>query len=1321
MAVGAEAGILLTLLAEELAKRELATHGKGGCVHRFLYVTRTVAAFGLGLATGSRLRCQFHHLVGGLDAAIGGGHGRWIGEDPEAEDLGALQNDVRVGELEVLAASEFEVEVLEPAAVQDDGAVPLSAGGGRSQAAEEESAFCADLLPQLRLEVVVVEGGIRGHVLEGGDVGVVAAQHHQVLLLVGARRRQWHVECGRRRVGLVVGGLWVCLRAWSGLVGCHSYSGLAMFVCSRSSDYVVDVVVERKIVRYVGELSIDGCRQYAGSYRYGPTLYTAHHRHCLQSDCSLALLDHAWSACQHGLTHCLPHTAAVICLSPYPAMPSNAASSVRSAGYLDAQIPGAFPDARSLSSASITTHQVSLSQALYNRRDEYTRSKHVRIKVGSWNTGAQKGTEQDVGAWFAKGKGVEEAMAGLGVSNERGSAGHRERVDAQETRFMPSRPSVPHRDPGSVPGGEDVDIYVLGLQEIVDITSATEALRPYTDPSAAKKWKASLEAALPKGYQLVSEQQLIGLWLVIYASPDVFPQIKNVSTTSVGTGLMGYMGNKGAVTTRIVLGETTRLVFINSHLAAGADKSSLDRRNWDAAQVNSRTRFDPITDALGSTPTQGEGLGDEEFAFWFGDLNYRLEGMPGDDVRRLLTVHTKDLDHDAEGQPSTSGDSGHGSKASTEIDRMTTPPELDPASLQTTIASLLPHDELHQQMTKGAAFHDGWEEGPIRFLPTYKYDVGKVGVFDSSEKRRCPSWCDRILYRTRASKQRHDAKVKEKEDAHKRDEEMRAKGMDLAGDEDILFDYDPETDGDNNAVDEYDEDEDPEPEAVTTKDGLSDELLLEYYTTHMRVLSSDHKPLDAVFSLKYDAVVPELKTAIHAEVVRELDRQENEGRPSIAVVVDRATGSPSTEEQEKTDSNFEGVDFGDVKFGKSKRRAVTIANTGRVPAIFGFADRPVDQEQDSGPFPSWLSVTFDREPDKRDRPKPDDVHERYTLAPAEVINAELRLKIENVSAVRSLNEGANTLEEVLVLRVEDGRDHFLPLRAHWLPSTLARTIDKLVKIPEGGIRKLQHQTPDHDEVKWSVPREVFRLTEAIEDMTERALAEWDMTKADGERAPFKDNAGWPFVQSHKNLNAQHHYREEELADLYDALDCDTPFAKAFDPETRTKDRVELLAEVLLTFLSSLTDGVITRSLWERLEEGLTTRERSRQVLSTDDEKMWALEILAAAPSHNATFLLLLSFLQNLTNQIVEASKPKPETPRASMDLPASPEVKVRRRTLSKVPEVAIRQLITRNYAVVFVDALFRCKEEAKMKEKDKATRKERMIRVIELFLSTGEE
>ncbi|KAH6622272.1 phosphatase family protein-like protein [Boeremia exigua] len=984
-----------------------------------------------------------------------------------------------------------------------------------------------------------------------------------------------------------------------------------------------------------------------------------------------------------------------------------------SVNHLEAQIPGAFPDLRSPSQASLTTQQVSLQQILYNRRDEYTRSRSLRIKIGSWNVAANKGTEQDVGAWFVKGKGVEKALAGLGVSEpKRREEKHKESVAEQEARFDKHAPTVPTGDLGAVPGDDDIDLYVLGLQEIVDITSAAEALKPYTDPTIANKWKKSLEAVLPKDYKLVAEQQLLGLWLVIYASPDLFPQIKNVSTTSVGTGLMGYMANKGAVTARIVLGETTRLVFVNSHLGAGSDKASLERRIWDVAQINQRTRFAPIVDAMGTSQTQGEGIGDEEFAFWFGDLNFRIGGMPGNDVRRLLTVHTADMDKDEE-RPSTSGDDATGSSSKDE-DSVPLPPELDPASLQTTISCLLPHDELHQQIKSGKAFHDGWEEGPIRFLPTYKYDVGKVGVFDSSEKARCPSWCDRIVYRTRAGKQRYDQKVRDDAETRRRDEEMKKMGMDMPGTSDVLFDYDPETDGDNGDYDEYEDNTaDPEPEQITTKDGFSEELLLETYTSHMRVLSSDHKPLDAVFALKFDAVVPDLKAAIHSEVARELDRQENEGRPAIAVVVERATGS-SPKEDTATDSSFDGVDFGDVKFAKSKRRNITIANTGRVPATFGFADRPIEEDQEAGPFPSWLSVTFDKEPDTRSKSGPDDIQHRYTLAPAEVINAELKLKLTDVGSVRQLNDESKSLDEVLVLRVENGRDHFLPLRGQWQPSALARTVDKLIKIPEGGIRRLQHQSPSASEtVKRSAPHEVFRLTEEIEDVTERALAEWEMTKSSSDdRAPWMDNASWPFT--HPTISAWDSTHDSELAALFDALDTDTPFTPAFAPATPGPTRAALLATVLLTLLASLADGVIPPPLWNALTPALAANDR-KPPPAADDQKMAILEILAASPPHNATFLLLLSFLQNLTAQLTAAGAPAPDAPRKSVEMPSSPQAKVRRRTLSRTAGVAVRQLVVRNYCVVFADVLFGF-EGGRLSERERGVRRERMGRVLGLFL-----
>lgn len=984
---------------------------------------------------------------------------------------------------------------------------------------------------------------------------------------------------------------------------------------------------------------------------------------------------------------------------------------------LGATIPGAFPHGNASQTTVSTTHQT-LAEALYARRAEYTRPRNVRIKVGSWNVAAMKGVEQDIAAWFVNGKGIEESLAGLGVSQpDPDDDSPKESVPAQEARRTTIAPTIPANDAKALPGNEEVGLYVLGLQEVVDVASATEALRPYTDPSVANRWKSSVATALPTGYELVAEQQLIGLLLLIYASPEVHPHVKAVSTTSVGTGLMGYMGNKGAVTARIVLGETTRLVFVNCHLAAGSDKAALERRNWDAAQVTSRTRFDPITDAMDLNQGHGESLGDEDFAFWFGDLNYRLEGMPGDDVRRLLTVHTRQDDQDAEDTKDTSSDSAYSSKRDSQ-DAIPLPPELDPASLQTTILSLLPHDELKQQQKAGKAFHDGWEEGPIRFLPTYKYDVGKVGVFDSSEKRRCPSWCDRILYRTRASRHQYNLKAKEQEAARKRDEEMKAKGLDRAAeDEDVLYDYDPETDGDkNDSYDEYDEQDDPEPEIVPTKAGFSDEFVLEAYTSHMRVISSDHKPLDAVFLLKYDAVMPDLKTAIHQEVARELDRQENEGRPSITVVVDRSTGSASPKNDDTTDSSFDGVDFGDVVFGKSKRRNITIANTGRVPASFGFTNRPVDTSQPEGAFPPWLTPKFDRDPDTQSKASSGDLNEQYTLEPADVINIELKLKVNQLDTVHMLNEGSSCLEEVLVLRVQDGRDHFLPLRAHWLPSALTRTVDKLIKIPEGGIRKLQGQKPDCEGVRWSVPREIFRLTEAVEVNMERALAEWGMTGHDGNRenAPWQHNAAWPFVNDKVS-------NEDVLADVIEAIDCDEPFEQAFPADMRPKTRLEYLADALLLFLRSLQDGVITKSLWEKLEEGIVRREKSKQQLDRDDEKIWALEILASQPNHNATFLLLISMLQNLTHQIAEASKPDPATPRASVDLPASPTVAVRRRTLSRVPDIAVRQLIHRNYAAVLSEVMFRGPNSEKLRERDRSVRRERMTRLVELFLRNEDD
>ncbi|KAL8760953.1 MAG: hypothetical protein Q9184_002895 [Pyrenodesmia sp. 2 TL-2023] len=775
--------------------------------------------------------------------------------------------------------------------------------------------------------------------------------------------------------------------------------------------------------------------------------------------------------------------------------------------------PGAYPSTPGESVLSeVESSQLSLSQAVYKRRAEYTVSRKIKVKVGTWNVAALPGTEKDIGSWFVGGKGVSESLSVLSLENKGASdnpasntsrspaaedpQGGRpasvadlEDVEHQEARRSKKESTTPLNDPGFVPGGEDVGLYVLGLQEIVDVSSAAEAFKPYNDPHPARRWKHEVEAALPDGYVKLAEQQLVGLFIVIYAAPDVAPTISDVDTTSVGTGLMGYMGNKGAVITRIVLGEFTRLVFINCHLSAGVEKGNLERRDWDASQILRRARFNAVYNGAGDMKADSDSIGSEDFTFWFGDLNYRLEGMPGDDVRRLLMLHTKNeyrvdntskrridaelaLHADRSGEDSTSSEDekpSHRSRAyhrishnfrstastassATQQDSEDLDPSSDPASLQTTIASLLPHDQLLERMRQRKAFYDGWREGPIDFLPTYKYDVGSVGMFDSSEKKRGPSWCDRILFRTRKDKQAYEEKVRQEEAAKKRDDEMKNHGMDdpAVNEEDVLFEYDPANDGAN---DDYNPDADTEAaEKVASSDASEDKIHLEYYTSHQRVLSSDHKPLDAVFTLTYEAADPDLKARIHQEVARELDKAENERRPAVTVIFDHHDGGHG---QSHSSADDEGVDFGQVRFGSPKTCLVTVANTGRVPAIIGFADRTVADDQAAGAAPPWLRIEFDRPADK-ERPSSES-RDFYTLEPGDAANVELIVHVTDVGLARRLNDGNAMFDDVLVLRVHNGRDYFLPVRGRWLQSSFGWSVDELLKIPEGGVRQTQQQ------------------------------------------------------------------------------------------------------------------------------------------------------------------------------------------------------------------------------------------------------------------------
>lgn len=68
---------------------------------------------------------------------------------------------------------------------------------------------------------------------------------------------------------------------------------------------------------------------------------------------------------------------------------------------------------------------------------------------------------------------------------------------------------------------------------------------------------------------------------------------------------------------------------------------------------------------------------------------------------------------------------------------------------QRVISELLKYDQLRSEMKRrNSKILSGFHEMAITFLPTYKYDR-RSHKFDSSTKKRRPSYTDRILFATR--------------------------------------------------------------------------------------------------------------------------------------------------------------------------------------------------------------------------------------------------------------------------------------------------------------------------------------------------------------------------------------------------------------------------------------------------------------------------------------------------------------------------------------------------------------------------------------------
>ncbi|XP_061527515.1 phosphatidylinositol 4,5-bisphosphate 5-phosphatase A isoform X4 [Phycodurus eques] len=156
----------------------------------------------------------------------------------------------------------------------------------------------------------------------------------------------------------------------------------------------------------------------------------------------------------------------------------------------------------------------------------------------------------------------------------------------------------------------------------------------------------------------------------------------------------GYvLGNKGGVSARMsVFGHT--ICFLNCHLPAHME--------------NSYQRMEDFESILQQQQFEGQaasGVLDHDVVFWLGDLNFRIDDLEMQVVKTAIDNNK--------------------------------------------LSVLWEKDQLNMAKDSETVL-EGFQEGPLKFPPTYKFDVG-TNVYDTSGKKRKPAWTDRILWRVRGT------------------------------------------------------------------------------------------------------------------------------------------------------------------------------------------------------------------------------------------------------------------------------------------------------------------------------------------------------------------------------------------------------------------------------------------------------------------------------------------------------------------------------------------------------------------------------------------
>eukprot|EP00762_Andalucia_godoyi_P000848 ANDGO_03734.mRNA.1 Polyphosphatidylinositol phosphatase INP53 len=309
--------------------------------------------------------------------------------------------------------------------------------------------------------------------------------------------------------------------------------------------------------------------------------------------------------------------------------------------------------------------------------------------------------------------------------------------------------------------------------------------------------------------------------------------------------------------------------------------------------------------------------------------------------------------------------------------------------------------------------------------------------------------------------------------------------------------------------------------------------------------SSDHRPVYSMFNIEFRKIIPAKYEEVYREVIKFLDKMENEMLPECSLSSD-------------------GFDFGDVYYNVPRTETLWIQNSGNVLVEFAFVPS-IDENRICKP---WVNIS------PRDG----------MILPSE--RAEVKITVTvNKDSAPLLNLGSNLLEDILILHLKNGRDHFVPISGRFMRSCFGNSLENLVSIlgPVRSSLPIQLAPPsEQNQRKLKLPKELWRLTDYIfrHGMDAEAL--------------FED-PGDP----------------DEIRFLRERLDCNESF-------NGFQGSVHSVAVCLVRFLESLSPAVIPLEVAKRTLDASSSLTASRQLVAK-----------SLPPVHFNVFHYVTAFLREL--------------------------------------------------------------------------------------------